>query len=606
MTKIYVLFLFSVLCLAGTFVHAKGLSYIISVNFLENPSWLGTYKIGSEEATCSFIFCKCCPKEGSILRIDKNTATRKDNSFIMRGESSGVFCGENLIYPFELPEAGAKKAVVTIFEKRYELSLVGKKINFTCLDSPKCSFVAEREISDYAQYDAVINIDSILALGTTGWEVTFRDREDFNRKSKKDTIVIGVAGMYNKGKTWFVNKVANKNFSAGFHIHTAGLSMKYAEFENKAASYLDTAGFETPITFFSEKDELLGSNMTTEELTSLHQIKIKDRHLTEHFLQNFIFEKADIIVIVVGHLSFSDQKLINRILTQRGNKNKEIFILHNYFEIQEIKHVNELIDRDIHGSFDVKTAPLEISKELSQTGYYHQEIYLNKQFPNVRHLVTASEGTPAGNYFNPPVFDFFRALVQSKSPNENFDILGVLQNYTINNFEKYLDSDGKEYKIRLEQGGEANPRFRCILNGVLKLKPISFDVNGALIKTSDVNYHADYDFILTSKNMLHFIIDLPNIKKDAQGKRIVSYKWEKVDKNCLIFDAELEDIKAPEQKDIVIVQNRRRGKIQITPPCLDNYYEVFDKHEKVAYENGTLTMVFKVQRKKDSKIDVEL
>ena len=523
----------------------------------------------------------------------------------MRLEASGVFCNSPSTYPFEIPDSSSKTTVVNIFEKRYELTLSDNKINFDCLDSGSCSFVLDREVSAYAEYDAVINIDSILALGSSGWEVTFKDRADFERKAKKDTIIIGVAGMYNKGKTWFVNNVASKNFSAGFHVHTSGLSMKYAEYENKAASYLDSAGFETPITFFNNREEL-PANATSEEITSFHQIKIKDRHLTEHFLQSFIFEKADIIVIVVGHLSFSDQKLINKILSQRGKSNKEIFILHNYFEIHEIKHVNELIERDIYGSFDVKVVPLEISKELSEKGYYHQEIYLNKQFHNVRHLVTASEGSPAGDYFNPPVFDFFRALVQSKSPTESFDILGVLQNYTQANFDKYVDTNGKEYKIKLEQAPNGNPSFRCRTSGALKLKPISFDVNGALVKTGDYSYQADYDFILSSNHLLHFIVDLPNIKGDSNGKRIVSYKWEKSEKSCLVFDAELEDIKSPEPKDIVIVQNRRRGKVQITPPCLDNYYEVAERHDTVSYENGTLSMTFRVSRKKEQKYDIEL
>lgn len=49
-----------------------------------------------------------------------------------------------------------------------------------------------------------------------------------------------------------MNKLTGNNFKAGFHVHTVGLSMKYADLDTKVASFLDTAGFETPIEFFSK------------------------------------------------------------------------------------------------------------------------------------------------------------------------------------------------------------------------------------------------------------------------------------------------------------------------------------------------------------------
>jgi hypothetical protein len=52
------------------------------------------------------------------------------------------------------------------------------------------------------------------------------------------------------------------------------------------------------------------------------------------------------------------------VLSTYGESSKEIFILHNYFEIAEINHVLEMIERDVKGSFDIKTSPLEISRDL--------------------------------------------------------------------------------------------------------------------------------------------------------------------------------------------------------------------------------------------------
>jgi len=77
-----------------------------------------------------------------------------------------------------------------------------------------------------------------------------------------------------------------------------------------------------------------------------------DRNVTEDFIQNYILEVSDIILIVVGQLTFSDQKLISKITEKYKNKN--IFIIHNFYNSYHITEIKEKIKNDILQSFNVE------------------------------------------------------------------------------------------------------------------------------------------------------------------------------------------------------------------------------------------------------------
>ena len=66
--------------------------------------------------------------------------------------------------------------------------------------------------------------------------------------------------------------------------------------------------------------------------------------MTEIFLQSFIIKVSDILLVVVGKLTYSEQLLINKIKieSQRQNKNT-IFIVHNLQEFRTKEQVENYI-----------------------------------------------------------------------------------------------------------------------------------------------------------------------------------------------------------------------------------------------------------------------
>ena len=100
----------------------------------------------------------------------------------------------------------------------------------------------------------------------------------------------------------------------------------------------------------------------------------KDKIMTELFLQNLIININNILLIVVGKLTYSEQLLINKIKEESKKlKKTKIFIIHN---LQEFRSKEQIED-------SIKNTLLKCSKKLI-----------------VYHLILANEDSEAGIKYN--------------------------------------------------------------------------------------------------------------------------------------------------------------------------------------------------------------
>ena len=66
--------------------------------------------------------------------------------------------------------------------------------------------------------------------------------------------------------------------------------------------------------------------------------------MTELFLENFIIKVSDILLLVVGKLTYSEQLLINKIKEESKKQNKKrIYIIHNLKEFITVNQVENYI-----------------------------------------------------------------------------------------------------------------------------------------------------------------------------------------------------------------------------------------------------------------------
>ena len=75
----------------------------------------------------------------------------------------------------------------------------------------------------------------------------------------------------------------------------------------------------------------------------------RDKLITEFFLQKFILWKSDIVILVIGNISLTEQKLLYTIKQEVKNldKNKQIFVINNLKEYTTEEQVNDYIENTL-------------------------------------------------------------------------------------------------------------------------------------------------------------------------------------------------------------------------------------------------------------------
>ena len=250
-------------------------------------------------------------------------------------------------------------------------------------------------------YDMEININSILGF-VKGWDIRYSDigKKQSERYKKRPTIIYSIIGNKNRGKSYILSKIADRKIPFGYSVTTKGLSISYPTFNTM--TLLDSVGFESPLlendgeeyrlktdnqeeneNFYQKSEELRekiqqllkDERADPEDIIDLEseffnnrnefrkKIKDKDdqinfltneRRMTDFFLQRFIVENANVIILVVGKLSIDDQFFLNKLTKLIRDNNKvflqKIIVIHNLISMKEIKDVEDYIENTLNKS----------------------------------------------------------------------------------------------------------------------------------------------------------------------------------------------------------------------------------------------------------------
>ena len=274
-------------------------------------------------------------------------------------------------------------------------------------------------------YDVIFDINSIKDINL-GWEIKMNKNGEkrFNEYKNKEALIIGVIGNSNRGKSFLLSKISKINLPNGTSIRTEGLSIKYPDLEkfvNRKIILLDSAGLETPLLLDKT------NNITDENINEILKEKARDKLSTEIFLQNFIINNSDSLITVVGILTYSEQKLLNRIREERIKTKKMLVIIHNLMTFSYIKQVEQYIKNYLlkDATFDLEERK-SINTKINNTKnvpYYYER---NKSI-KIFHLIFANEGSEAGNYYNDFALDFIENTYQTFTDIRPFDCIQRLK-----------------------------------------------------------------------------------------------------------------------------------------------------------------------------------
>ena len=321
-------------------------------------------------------------------------------------------------------------------------------------------------------YDVIIYISSITEI-IKGWNIKYREEFDKSILDKK-IVKIGVIGNSNKGKSFILSKLSGINFPSGTDIKTEGLSIKYPDLNkntNKNIVLLDSAGLETPvlkenslnprnIDIYQKKEQANVDEEKNSENDLLFRKKSREKIITESFLQNFIINNSDILIIVVGILSYSEQKLLNKIKTKmkKDNELKKatntcLYIIHNLMTYTTKKQVQTYIDEVLLKSttFDLEkkiNVDLE-KKEKDGISYFEKNTNLK-----IYHFIFANDYSEAGKYYNEHTLDLIKNSCKTIINSKGFDVVEEVKKRFKEEAKDYFQNIENE-EIKFE--GDAGP-----------------------------------------------------------------------------------------------------------------------------------------------------
>ena len=293
-------------------------------------------------------------------------------------------------------------------------------------------------------YDVVIDIDSINSLKTKGWEIIYNKerKTDYDKIINDNSIKIGVVGLNNVGKSYLLSKIVRVEIPIGYSVETKGISIKYAEKgkgQEEGLCILDSAGHEAPLLLpniieISKNEISLINNLKNidnekklEEYIKRDEEEelSKDKANTERFIERLIISLSDMIILVIGKLTRTEQRLINRIKEEAKNneisKISKIIIVHNLSQYHKKEEVERHINNYLKCSATFNLEEKKVVRKKDRVFYVEKKSDKNENI-TVFHYIMAKEGTEAGDHYNNLCLELIQEQYNTFTNRENKDI----------------------------------------------------------------------------------------------------------------------------------------------------------------------------------------
>ena len=463
----------------------------------------------------------------------------------------------------------------------------------------------------------IININSIKDI-EKGWLIKMSEKGEinYNKFKNQKLITIGVIGNCYKGKSFILSKIILRDISPpDSYIKTEGLSIRYSELGQHRIVALDSAGLDTPILNEREEDnknkgnnegnnlderknkrenipELVPNNSKQQKEIDDKEIfedKLREKFVTKLFLQNYIINNSELLLIVVGKLTFSEQKLLHRIKIASQKIRKRLFIIHNLKEFIKIKQVKNYIKKYLKNNSTFKLEEgHKISASIDKINgcYFYEE---NSEVP-IFHFIFAKEGSEAGYFFN----NFTRNQIirfSITARDHPFDFIQSIKESFIE-FSPWFLENGYEERLAID---DFISNDEIIKNKIIKLKkPKSLNIKkfldmgrGRVIsKGISVNYN-----IFKKDNELIIRVEMPG---NCDIKSFNYYDGEYI--HLKIEGMKRRD-KVPYQDNENIISTREYGEFYLDIPIKIKDFSIKNFPPKISNKDGIFIFIYELEQK---------
>ena len=476
--------------------------------------------------------------------------------------------------------------------KKYKGKHGNSKIKLQELEALRSHFLPPDEQSPKKSqtipiYDMIINIDS-LKTQKIGWEITINEKNKNLLKEIANCSLVGFVGREKIGKTYLLNKLCEFDLPSGTNTNTRGLSLKYHKELNMLC--LDSAGFQAPVYYFEDKN-LKRFNIDKESLKKNSEVQkemINDRTLTDIFIQDFILDVCDVIVIMVGQLSQNDQKFIERIVWKYQAK-KKIIVVHNFSNLYQISDVENKIQMDIIKAFD--TIPRLISN--TEVNEYIEKSD-KKNCENISHLVLGVDWSESGKNYNNGTIKYLRDIIETTTERKPFDVIAKIQEFFAENYRLYLKFKKRPSNPVSLEFNKNECALRIRTDEEFEVSNPIFNSFGSLVT------NPPYE-VFEQKGLYIVLIELPDLKPETVKMDIDNKNNEF---NCLrvVGEKNYSDLGDSEENN-GIMGNRMCGEFKCVIPLGTKNYKAFLKDKNnLKYSRGILKVEVEFLEEEDMEI----
>ena len=474
------------------------------------------------------------------------------------------------------------------------------------LESEKEKLIKERqenqklnkEIIFTEFYDVIIDIKSIKDINK-GWEVKMSEnaKKNYENFKKEENLKVGIIGNANKGKSFLLSKISKIDLPAGTSIRTQGLSIKYPDleiFKDRKIVLLDSAGLETPIL----KEDIVTNNENIEDLKEKEMFREKSREklITELFLQNYIINNSDILIIVVGILTYSEQKLLNRIkieflkLRNKNKIDKPLFIIHNLMTYETVGQVEEYTNDYLlkSATFDLKKGDNISTKTEKKDGVYYYEKNINQK---IFHLIYARENSEAGKKYNDFTLAFLENSYQNVINLKSYDVIESVKTSFIEISKDILEKT--EQPLTIKNFEQTNDSLIKLTNANFALKKCLIDELGfSNLKAN--SFEPTYNYYKKDKNKLIIRLESPgNSEIQASFEHGSQYN------NLIRITGTKKKDKEPAKIEDNIINYREYGNFSLDIPINPEEFIInSNKNPNISDKKGIFFIEYEIEDKK--------
>ena len=234
-------------------------------------------------------------------------------------------------------------------------------------------------------YHCIIRIVSLSDFAQTKkiWFLKALNSDfDFDPESGIDVRVISVVGLFNKGKTFLLNKLFGLRLPSGRTQVTQGLSCVYLK--ERKMLVIDSPGVQSTVSYKSDGAD-----------------RVVDAQCTETFIFELISQISDHIVFVVNDFTSFEQLKVQAFEKTEQSRNvralRELIVVHNLCDAHEVEDAEKLFRKQITSRYD------GVESHLGKM------LYTTRSNPPVHHFAICNDRSRAGAAFNK---ENFRLLLE--------------------------------------------------------------------------------------------------------------------------------------------------------------------------------------------------